>query len=70
MGKFYLQALSTPWYVAGEHESNGRHSIYYREMFQGDSKIIGIEKRFTRTADNQIIVGSGSIIGTADVKPQ
>ena len=64
---FYRQALSTPWYVAADQESNGQRTMIYREMFQRDTKIIIIEKRFTRSPDKQIEESSGSIVGTADL---
>lgn len=66
---FYLQAPSTPWHVAADQESKGRRVILYREMFEADSKIIVIEKRLTRDADNHVTDGPGSLIGTADLKP-
>lgn len=67
---FYRQALSTPWYVAADQESKGQRTMIYREMFQSDTKIIIIGKRFIRGPDKQIEVSSGSIVGTADLLGQ
>lgn len=65
--RFYLSALSTPWHIAGDQESKGRRTIIYKEYFQSNMKIILIQRRLTRDADNHVTDGSGSIIGTADV---
>jgi len=64
---FYRQAMDTPWYVVGDKDVKGRHVIIYREMITGDMRIITIEKRLTRDAENHVAIGTGSIIGTAEL---
>lgn len=64
---FYSKAMDTPWSVAGDKNEKRRHVIIYRKMITGEMKIIAIEQRLVRDAENHVVVGSGSIIGTAEV---
>ena len=42
----------------------------HNKMFQSDTKIIIIQKRFTHGPGRQIEESSGSIVGTADLLSQ
>lgn len=64
---FYRKALDVPWHIAGDDDRNGRRVIIYREMFSGRMRIVAIDKRMTRDADNHVTIGTGSIVGTAEV---
>jgi len=64
---FYRKALDVPWSVAGDTESKGRRLIVYRKMMSKEMKVIAIEKRLRRDANDQIAFDGGSIIGTADL---
>ncbi len=65
--EFYRTAMDTPWSVNKDEDVKGRRIIIYRKMITGEMRIITIEKRLARDADNHVAVGSGSLVATAEL---